>query len=80
MKAEGKLQAASNSEARTRTMKKSYEKLLDPFDPDSEEAEPTHGTHVLRFDDVPSQAEGVPPVRVDLEGDYKQAALRHKFM
>ena len=39
LKAEGKLQAANNAEARTRTMKKSYEHLVDPRDPDSEELE-----------------------------------------
>ena len=39
LKADGKLQAANNAEARTRTMKKSYEHLVDPSDPDSEELE-----------------------------------------
>jgi len=38
LKAEGKLQAANNAEARERTMRKTYEKFIDPFDPEGDEA------------------------------------------
>ncbi len=75
MKAEGKLKAAANSEARERTMQKNRENLVDPFDPDFPE-EPTP----LRFDyAAPSEEEGVPALRVDVETDHKAAALRRKF-
>lgn len=75
MKAEGKYQAANNAEARTRTMKKTYEEFVD-LDPDREEeptpvpagdapAEPTEGMHVLH-------------VGMARE-DKKAQALRFKF-
>jgi len=74
-KAEGKLQAASNAEARTRTMKRAYEKFADPFDPDFEE-EP----EAVRADDVaPGPEEGLPPVRLDVAPNDKTRAMNAKF-
>jgi len=75
MKAEGKLKAAANSEARERTMKKSYENELDPFDPEGEEV---RGDLPAGYVEA-GEAEGLPPVRVDVETDYKTLALRAKF-
>jgi len=39
LKAEGKLKASNNSEARARTMVRHYEKEFDPLDPDRDEVE-----------------------------------------
>lgn len=74
-KAEGKLQAANNAEARERTMRKSYEKFIDPLDPDFE-AEPET---VQRVHAAPGQEEGLQPVRVDVAPDYRALALARKF-
>ena len=75
MKAEGKLQAANNAEARTRTMKKTYEPFLDPLDSDSEEVE-----EALPLGYAPTgEEEGLRPVRMDVAPDYKTLALARKF-
>ena len=76
LKAEGKLKAANNAEARTRTMKRSYEKLIDPFDPDGEAVQaPVPEGY------VPASAEeAMHPVRVDLAPiSKKEFALRAKW-
>ena len=76
MKAEGKLHAASNAEARTRTMKKSYEEdIFAGSDPDSPEV----GDRV-RAGDVEAVEEGeVLPVPVALALNDKAYATRAKF-
>jgi len=75
MKAEGKLKAAANSEARERTMQKSREADFDPFDiPGAEVPE------AIPLGYAPAgEEEGVYPVRVDVAGNNKTAALRRKF-
>jgi len=74
-KAEGKLKAAANSEARERTMRKSREADLDPFGDDSDGF-----PEVVPIGDAPaSEEEGVQPVRVDVAQDYKALALSRKF-
>jgi len=75
MKAEGKLKAASNAEARERHQRKQYETDLDPFPDDREEVEPL---------DPPSYAqageeEEMQPVHMGLEKNSKAYALRAKF-
>jgi len=76
MKAEGKLQAANNAESRTRTMKKSYEKLVDPFDLDSEEVEaPVSGGYAPL-----GEEEGVQQLYMDVAPNNKTRALRAKFL
>jgi len=75
MKAEGKLQASNNAENRTRTMKKSYESLLDPLDLDSEE-EPE--ALPQRYAPI-GEEEGLQPVRVDVAPTFRQIALSRKF-
>lgn len=75
MKAEGKLKAAANSEARERTMQKSRETDPDPFDFDRVEVE-----EVVPLGYAPaSEEEALPAVRLDVARDHKTLALRHKF-
>jgi len=74
-KAEGKLKAAANSEARERTMQKSRGADLDPFDFDSEE-EPE--ILPVRYAEA-GEEEEVQAVRVDVAPDYKALALNRKF-
>lgn len=75
LKAEGKLAAANNSEARTRTMKKSYEKLLDPFDEEGEAGErlPPGNAEAGRPEEVQYMPMDLAPVT------GKAFALRAKF-
>ena len=75
--AEGKLKAALNAEARERQLKKSYEKDLDPFNPDGGEGERAGGVPAL--DAAPSEAEGMPAVRVALAPSNKASAVRAKW-
>jgi len=75
LKAQGKLQAANNAEARARTMGRHAERFLMDGDPEGQE-----GSEAVRAgDDAPGAAEGVYPLPVGLETDPKQIALRHKF-
>lgn len=71
MKAEGQYQAANNAESRTRTMKKSYEKLIDPFEIDSEEMQ-----------EAPVQPLGndEQPLPLELPPNNKAYALRAKWL
>lgn len=76
MKAEGKLHAASNAEARTRTMKKSFEE--DIFaDSDSEGTVLPLG--VPPGDDEASKESEVQPVPLVLARNDKSYATRAKF-
>jgi len=75
MKAQGKLQAAANAEARTRTMKKAYEEI-DPFDAEGEEvAPPVSTSHVEGVQEA--QVQHVP---VGLAPGSKAYAQRAKFI
>ncbi len=75
MKAEGKLKAAANSEARERTMQRNREADIDPFNHDGDEE-----SEVIPRGYAPAgEEEGVPPVRVDVARDYKALALSRKF-
>jgi len=76
LKSEGKLQAANNSEARERTMRKSYEKFIDPLDEEGDEGfsgvRPGNGER--------SEGEGVLPLPVDLAPvNRKAAAVNFKY-
>ena len=79
MKAEGKLRAANNAEARERANKKSYEHLLDPFPEEGVEPEtPTRyasGNH----DAPPGEAERLQAMRLDVAPSNKTLAQRAKF-
>jgi len=75
MKAEGKLQAANNAEARERTMRKSYEKHVDPFGDEGAEVPEA----VPAGDAEGSEEDWVQPLRMDVAEDDKTRALRMKF-
>lgn len=79
LKAESSRQAAANAESRTRTMKKSYEKYADPFLEDEPPEVPQNRGVLPQFDAQNGEAEGMQPVRMDLE-DPKQILMRAKFL
>lgn len=78
LKAEGKLKAAANAEARERQLKKSYERDVDPLDPDSEKGPPPAAIH---DDDVEAgKEERVRALRLDVAPlNSKTAAVRAKW-
>jgi len=79
LKAEGKMRAANNAEARERANRKSYEHLIDPLAEVGEQPEET-GRDVPRGNDVEaSETEGMQPVRVAVAPTNKQIAQRAKF-
>ena len=78
LQADGKLKAASNAEARERQLKRSYEKLLDERDPDSEQGSEA-GHPVPDVDAEGSEAPGVPPLRLDVAPNNKAVALGAKW-
>jgi len=77
LKAEGKLKAANNAEARERALKRSYEKNADPFDPDSDEGQGQGG--VLPIHVAAGESERLSPVRVDVAPNNKAAAITAKW-
>jgi len=77
LRAEGKLKAASNAEARERQMKKSYEKDVDPFDEGGEAGSgesPILPNHV-----APSETERMQAMHLGLAPNNKSAALIAKW-
>lgn len=75
LKADGKLKAANNAEARARTMERHVEKQLDPFDREGEEIPET----IPEGDGAGGEEEWVQPVPVAVEANPKTRALRMKF-
>lgn len=74
-KAQGKLSAANNAEARARTMEKHVERQLDPFAEEGEELPETRSDDAAR-----GTEEGVQPLRLDVAPvSPKEFALRAKF-
>lgn len=79
LKAEGKLKAANNAEARERQLKRSYERLADDGALDGEPG-PEAGQEIIGPLDAPAgEGEGVPPVRLDMAPNNKAYALRAKW-
>ena len=77
LEAKGKLRAASNSEARERQLKRSYETNVDQVD---EAGDQGSGKSPILPDDVEaSEAERVSALRLDVAPGNKTAALAHKF-
>jgi len=77
LEAKGKLRAASNSEARERQLKRSYEKDSDPFD---EGGEAGSGEGPLLPDDAPpSETERLPALHLGVAPNNKGAAIAHKW-
>jgi len=79
LKAEGKLKAANNAEARERQLKKHNDRFTDPLAPESEEAEPDHGTFVLADHAEPSEEEKLQAMRLVVADDDKTPALKTKW-
>jgi len=79
MKAGGKMQAAANAEARTRTMKKSYETDIDPLAPDSEEAGATDEDIIAARNAEIQRAAGLQPLHVGMAKNDRTHALRAKW-
>jgi len=78
-KAEGKLRAANNAEARERANKKSYQHLLDPLAEDGDE-ERVEAQDANRDDYAPpSEAERLSAMRLDVAPNHKALAQRAKF-
>ena len=77
LKADGKLKAAANAEARERQLKKAAERLADPF---PEEGETGTEPAVISPNHVaPGDAPGVPAVHLALAPNNKAHAVRAKF-
>jgi len=77
LKADGKLKAAASAEARERQLKKSTERLADPFPEEGEAG--TEPTTVQPDYAAAGEAPRVPPVRLALAANSKTAAVRAKF-
>jgi predicted nuclease with TOPRIM domain len=76
LRADSTLKSAANAESRSRTMLRHAEKLVDPFDDNSEEGEaPVRG-----FDDPRSEENQVFQVPVGLAPNNKAEALRAKWL
>ena len=79
LKAEGKLKAASNAEARERQLRKSYERdIVGPLDPDGAEGPEERG-ELLPVNAPPGEAQGVHPLRLGVAPNNKTLAVRAKF-
>lgn len=78
LKADGKLKAASNAEARERQLKKSYERDVDPFSEDGEEVAEAGGA-VLALDAPSGEAERVSALRLGVAADPKAGAVSAKW-
>ena len=78
LKAEGKLKAANNAEARERQLKRSYERIVDEGVVESEPG-PQGGEIVGPLHAEPGEVEGVPPLRLDVAPNNKAHALRAKW-
>ena len=77
LKADGKLRAAANAEARERQLKQAHQRIADPLGEIIEEGaapEAVLPNHVAR-----GEAEGLRPVRVAVATNNKTAAVRAKF-
>ena len=79
LKAEGKLRAANNAEARERALRRTYEHLIDPLVEVGVEAETPGRDLESNHDAGGGEAEGVPPVRVDVAPSDKTLRLRRKY-
>jgi len=76
LKADSTYKSASNAESRARTMKRSYEHLIDPLADEGEELEAS----VPSGNAEGSPQEWLPPMRPDVAQDPKANAVRSKFM
>jgi len=79
LRAEGKLKAANNAEARERALKKSYVHLLDPLDEVGDEPEAATRDPHSGNDAAASEAERLSAMRLDVAPSPKALAQRAKF-
>jgi len=77
LKADGKLRAASNAEARERKLKESYEKDSDSFDESGEAG--SGESPILPVDVETGEAERLSALPLGVAPNHKAAALAHKF-
>jgi len=75
LKAEGKLKAANNSEARERHQREKHEDNTDPFPEDGDEVQ----RRLQELDAEEFPAEELHPVHMGLEKNSKAYALRAKY-
>ena len=79
LRAEGKLKAAANAEARERTQRKAYDKDFDPF-PKDRDAGPTEAQEgVQQLDAAISEGERLQALRLDVAPNNKALAQRAKW-
>ena len=79
LKAEGKLRAANNAEARERALRRSYEHLIDPLlDPGDQPEAPARNADG-KDDAAPSEEERLQAMRLDVAPSNKTLAQRAKF-
>ena len=76
LRADSTLKSAANAEARSRTMVRHAEKLVDPFSEEGDEVPET----APRGDDPRVEAEELLPVPVDLATNNKAEAMRAKWL
>ena len=79
-KAEGKLKAASNSEARERTMRKQREAVFDDFDEVSQAPQPQAQYLLPEGNGEVGYPEGMQPMPMGVATDNKAHITRMKFM
>ena len=77
LRADGKLKAATSAEQRERQLKKANQKLVDDFDLIGVEG--PEGAPDVGHDVAPSEAQGLPPVRLDVAPNRKAAAVNAKW-
>jgi len=79
LRAEGKLKAALNAEARERTQRRAYESQLDPF-PENGEGAPSEAQEgVQQLDAAISEGERLQAMRLDVAPSNKALAQRAKW-
>jgi len=79
LRAEGKLKAAANAEARERQLKKSYERSADIFSEDGDGEAPTERDAVLPDDAAAGEAERLQALRLDMATNHKALAQNYKW-
>jgi len=79
LRAEGKLKAASNAEARERQLKKSYERGIDPFPEVGDGEAAIEPNTVLADNAAASEAERLQTMRVDVAPNHKATAVNYKW-
>lgn len=79
LRAEGKLKAAANAEARERTQRKSYENLADPFPEDGNGAPTEAQEGVQQLDAAIGEGERLQALRLGVAPNSKALAQRAKW-